>query len=154
MGFLKASVRSRAISSTQLPSMLAWHASRKRSARLLLMTSEDTYMIACLVLDPCLQLQAVVRGRLSKADTARTYAVTAKAVARWGSASGSREAPACSTVSLPCSQTAREGSDRIAGEWARARGVELLVFPADWSAKADMPRSSATNECCARVSPT
>lgn len=24
------------------------------------------------------------------------------------------------------------GVDRLAGEWARARGVELLVFPADW----------------------
>ncbi|PZV36483.1 DUF2493 domain-containing protein [Mesorhizobium kowhaii] len=24
------------------------------------------------------------------------------------------------------------GVDRIAGEWARARGVELMVFPADW----------------------
>lgn len=24
------------------------------------------------------------------------------------------------------------GVDRIAGEWARARGVELIEFPADW----------------------
>lgn len=25
------------------------------------------------------------------------------------------------------------GVDRIAGEWARARGVELVEFPADWT---------------------